>query len=1125
MEIRLDDDQRRAVYADSSAVVSAGAGSGKTTVLSQRFVQLVTSGKAAVDEILTLTFTRKAAAEMYERIYRRLREEAPEAAKAYDQASISTLDSFCARIVRDRSDRFGITRDFVQDNKRAEELARSSALDVMLKNRGSQAMDAYIDMFGFEGVLEKLFVALGTGFFTLADRGGAAESLELQHARLESEITDLSSRAEELIGRILLLDPSAHKQITAVHGFFAEEGSPDSCLNSDLNLDLERLTAISAVIRKPKGNSKHPDTALYREYAVEWETLSKHLESALETMQAWPLFTEMGSIIEEFRLALDRGKRSSGIVTFRDVPAMAVRLLEEDPEFRRSWKENYRFIMIDEFQDNNDLQRKLLYLLAEDPERDEEGIPDAGALVPGKLFFVGDEKQSIYRFRGADVGVFKRLSREIAAAGGQAIDLPRNYRSEPALIDFFNRFFPGIFADAREDYEAGFQPLKSRDASEGVVPKIGFFYRAYNPLKDESLLSDAESEAWYIARRIKEMVEGGTLPLPGGGTASYGDIALLMRSSSNQINFESSFRRLGVPYTVQSARALFLEAPVSDFYQILQLALYPEDRLAYLALLRSPFAGLSDDVISRLMLKEREEHAEPFSSDPDDPLFDGEGERYRLAGEAWRMVCDCADREPLAEIVRRLWHSFGYRYAVLRNPDYHVYLEYYDYLYEFALRADRQGETLVTFLTFLRENLGKYEKIEEVEPPREESVGVRIMSIHKSKGLQFPVVFVAGCGTTGRREGEGESPFFADPELGISLAAPSTGRKSGKANFFYRRGQELEKEQEVAEMKRLLYVAATRAEFHLFFSGYHGRNNRSMDGLGRFSFLNWIGAGFGAGSGDWEEDPAFDGYMEIIPPIETAERERAAGGPEGRRSLEEAGRAYASAGTLDFDYPRSSFSPSSLGAGFGSGRAASAEAAAEGGELPVDRYLEGEERITAFGTLCHRMVEEGIKRGAADDDSIPLPPQFSSLSPAAAALVMDTARSFARLFLDSETGMRARHESAAGRQVTEVAFLYRTGKGRFIDGSIDLLLEGGDDEDALVFDFKSDRGMEPEHHLPQLAIYRQAAEELTGKRVRTFLWYLRRGEAVELDTASGELSEILDADALIEGRSAGGGAL
>jgi ATP-dependent exoDNAse (exonuclease V) beta subunit len=804
---------------------------------------------------------------------------------------------------------------------------------------------------------------------------------------------------------------------------------------------------------------------------------------------------------------------------------MAVRLLEEDPEFRRSWKENYRFIMIDEFQDNNDLQRKLLYLLAEYPERDEEGIPDADELVPGKLFFVGDEKQSIYRFRGADVGVFKRLSREIAAAGGQAIDLPRNYRSEPVLIDFFNRFFPGIFADAREDYEAGFQPLKSRDASEGVVPKIGFFYRAYNPLKDESLLSDAESEAWYIARRIKEMVEGGDLPLPGGGTASYGDIALLMRSSSNQINFESSFRRLGIPYTVQSARALFLEAPVSDFYQILQLALYPEDRLAYLGLLRSPFAGLSDDVISELMLREREEHAEPFSSDPDDPLFDGEGERYRLAGEAWRMVCGCADREPLAEIVRRLWHSFGYRYAVLRNPDYHVYLEYYDYLYEFALRADRQGETLVTFLVFLRENLGKYEKIEEVEPPREESLGVRIMSIHKSKGLQFPVVFVAGCGTTGRREGEGESPFFADPELGITLAAPSTGRKSGKANFFYRRGQELEKEQEVAEMKRLLYVAATRAEHHLFFSGYHGRNNRNMDGLGRFSFLNWIGAGFGAGSGDWEDDPAFDGIMEIIPPIEAAERDRASDGTEGKRILEEAGRTYAAAGSLAFDYPQSSFSPSSLGRGFVSSREVPAEpaakSAAESGELPVDRYLKGEDRITAFGTLCHRMVEEGIKRGGAEE-SVTLPPQFSSLSSAAAALVMDTARGFARFFLDSEMGMRARRESAAGSEVAEVAFVYRTGKGRFIDGSIDLLLEGEDGEEALVFDFKSDRGMEPEHHLPQLAIYRQAAEALTGKRVRTFLWYLRRGEAVELDTASAALSEILDADALIDSSGAAG---
>lgn len=1115
MNIRLDDDQKRAVYAEPSAVVSAGAGSGKTTVLSQRFVWLVASGKARVDQILTLTFTRKAAAEMYERIYRSLRTAAPGAALAFDQAAISTLDSFCARIVRDRSDRFGITGDFVQDDLRAEELARSTALGIMLKKRRGSALDDYIDMYGFEGVLEDLFVALGTRYFTLADREGTGEALAVQRDRLLGEIGGLAGSAAELAEKILALDPAAHKQIADAQHHLAEAGLLEPPEDLEDPAEAERysaaLSAAGRAVQLPKGKGKHDDIALYQEYVKEWRQVTPDLVSALETLSAWPLFTELGEVIEEFRLAFEREKRAAGIVTFRDVPAMAVRLLEEEPEFRLTWKNAYRYIMIDEFQDNNDLQRKLLYLLAEKPERSGTGIPDAAELVPGKLFFVGDEKQSIYRFRGADVGVFKRLSREMEASGGTSVDLPRNYRSEPALIDFFNGFFPRIFASAEHDYEAEFRPLTGREPSPGIEPRIGFFYRGYDPDKGSEYLSDADSEAWYVARRIREMVEGGELAVPGG-TAGYGDIALLMRSSGKQINFESAFRRLSIPYTVQSARALFLEAPVSDFYQLLQAALFPEDRLAYFSLLRSPFAGLSDEIIARLFLKERKEHLEPFALEPEDPVFGDESERYREVRETFLMVRDSCDRLPLSEIVRRLWHSRGYRYAVLRNPGYHVYLEYYDYLFELALRADRRGETLASFLDFIRENLGKYEKIEEIEPPREESVGVRIMSIHKSKGLQFPVVFIAGCGTIGTREGEGASPFYLHPDLGMTLAAPSKERKSGKANYFYRRGLEMDQEQEVAELKRLLYVAATRAEYHLFFSGYHGRNNRNFEKSGRFAFLNWIGAGFGAGTGEWENDPAFRGYLEIIPPVETAERDRASRRGGTVRSGPEAERFYASVPALRFEFPRESYSPSAFGAGQELSVFPGTSPEEESGVLPADRWLDGEEAVTAFGTLCHRAVEEGIRKGSVQAAELSLPAPLAALPAEARRSILDAAVGMATRFLESDFGKKARREAAAGRQASEVAFLYRTGKGRYIDGAIDLLLEGEEAEEALVVDFKSDRGGDPSRHLPQLAVYRQAAEELTGKKVRTFLWYLRRGEAVELDTAAPELK----ADALID---------
>jgi ATP-dependent exoDNAse (exonuclease V) beta subunit len=1107
MELKLDKEQRRAVLTELSAVVSAGAGSGKTTVLSQRFLHLLASGKAGVDEILALTFTRKAAAEMYERIYRNLLSAFPEAAAEYDKASISTLDSFCARIVRDKSSCFGITSDFVQDDLKVEEIARSTALEVMLRHGSDPALASYIDLYGFEGVLEKLFVKLATGYFTLADRKSISEELETQHLSLKKEIAVLERELAQFLHQLTSLDPSAHenieKAVKTVSGLLPLEFDGDKP-----ELVISTLEALAAVFVKPKGRVSKPDLLLFKEYVDQWRLLYASISSAAEALAARPLFIALGTIVDEFRLAFEKQKRITGIVSFRDVPAMAVQLLEDDPHYRRSWKNRYRYIMIDEFQDNNDLQRRLLYLLAEKPERTEKGVPEPEELVPGKLYFVGDEKQSIYRFRGADVGVFKRLSLELDRCGGDIVELPRNYRSEPALITFFNRFFPGIFGDAKEDYEARFSVLKSREESGGVSSRINLFYFPKDGhLPDggnsEEYLGAAECEAWFIARKIRDFVEGRELSLPDGKSAGYNDIALLMRSSSNQIHYERAFRRLGVPYSVQSPRALFLEAPVNDFYQMLQLALYPEDRLAYVSLLRSPFAALSDHVIAALMLREQEEGISlPFTLKPEDPLFEGEGERYRNAALAWKMVCNDADRLPLQEIIRSLWFEWGYRYALLRDPGYHVYLEYYHYLFEFALRSWGRGETLASFLAFIRDNLGKYEKIEDLEPPGEEIPGVHIMSIHKSKGLEFPVVFVVGCGSTGRREGEGASPFYLHRSYGITFAHPSSDRKSGKGNFFYQKGKEQEEEQELAEIKRLLYVAATRAEQHLFFSGYHNRSNGKMDGTGRFSFLNWIGAGLGAsGTEGWERDPALEGFLELIPPVPTAETEQISGAGKRPVPLQRARDAYSRAEEMQFNFPRSSYAPSSLAAAVECPPPKESDRPAPEAPLEIDDYLDSEERITAFGTLCHQAVELGLSPlglpSASPTESLVIPAALVSLPQKVIDRCTATAVDLAEQFLRSEPGMGALKAARSGRQVSEVAFVYRTDKGRFIDGTIDIMIE--DEDEVLVVDLKSDRGINPLHHYPQLSLYREAAFHLTGKPVRTLLWYLRSATAVEAD--------------------------
>ena len=1157
--MELDRDQKRAVLTEDSAVVSAGAGSGKTTVLTSRFVHLVKSRQAEVDQILTLTFTRKAAAEMYERIYQKLLQEVPSAAEQYDQAAISTLDSFCGRIVRDRCEHFGLSRDFQQDDALVEELARSAALDVILREGKNPALQRIIDLFGFEVVLEELFVSLSREYFTLPGGESIQEELSRQHHFLEGEISRLLEECEVLRSRFLDLDPSdgktVAKAIEAMENLnlpeFSKTGAPgngasDAELSNAGSPDLfssgarsfvgeggeetpaESLDKMIAALEKTGTlsasglSTKKAGALLCKEYIAQWRTLYSQLLTALESVKDWPLLTSLGDILEQFRHRLEKAKRNAGLVTFRDVSAMAVSLLEDDPEFRRRWKERYRFIMIDEFQDNNDLQRRLLFLLAERPERMEQGAPRAEELLPGKLFFVGDEKQSIYRFRGAEVGVFKRLSRELASSGGREIELPRNYRSEPELIDFFNSFFPSIFGAAEEPFEARFRSLEKRGANGGSDPKIALFYQAYGgniPEGEdpEGWLSQEESEAWYIAGKI--------LSLQGEGRFNFNDMAILMRSGSSQISYERIFRRLGIPYTVQSPRALFLEAIAYDFYQILELLLYPEDRLAYAALLRSPFCALSDISMSRLIIRERREHRKPFSLPPEEIFPAGaEQDRYRRLCDLYHHLAEQVDRVPATELLRQLWFEGGYRYAVLRKGAYHSYLEYYDYLVEIARSYDRKGEPLSRFLAFLRENLGKFEKIDDVEISRLEESGVKMMSIHKSKGLQFPVVFVSGCGTTGHREHEAAKPYYIHPEHGLTLASSSRGRKSGKGNYFHQLAKTCQEEQEIAEIKRLLYVAATRAEEQLYFSGYHGRNNRNVEKMGRFSFINWIGAGLqgielaNLSTENWEDDPAIKEYLQVIPPVENTvlsgppPASRGSAKP-GHTDIESLLAAYRTGELLLFDFSSDTFTPSALSAASlaenvsdGASRGASgAETAGPEGvageaveSLDVDRFLRDRERITAFGTLCHQVIEMGVKNPGLSLDELPLPGVFQNLREKGRETILQGAGKLAQGFLKSDLGREARAACLRGASVSEVPFLYRTAGGYFIDGTIDLLLEREDE--AVVIDFKSDRGEDPSHHLVQLALYREAAQALTGKPVSCLLWYLRSGNAVELDT-------------------------
>ena len=448
---QLDENQLKAVFCDQNCVVSAGAGSGKTTVLSYRFLRLVLEEKADCDQILTLTFTRKAAREMRERIHRQLLafNEDPHVAgqlAKFPDATIATLDSFCSTILRCDSTSYGIASDFAIDDDENKKSAIRCANALMEQRVFSEGAKILSELYTPDNLVENMLVRLVTDHYYLprkVEENLAEKLMDLVRDQYYDLLVSFTSLLERYAAfgegpkTLLLVRTIAN---TLLEEFGKGLGEQDM---------FALLASNNFFFRKP-GAGKGEDFEFLRDTTEEYRLLRRKLCVALSALLHQEELSSVVTFVREYVKAYQQEKRKTGILTFSDVSSLAVEILKNNLTLRSYFKNKFRYIMIDEFQDNNEQQKELLYLLAEKEELCSDGIPLPESLKGDKLFFVGDEKQSIYRFRGADVRVFKHLSEELKKVGGVALSLDTNYRSEPALISLFNRMFPCVMKNGGE---------------------------------------------------------------------------------------------------------------------------------------------------------------------------------------------------------------------------------------------------------------------------------------------------------------------------------------------------------------------------------------------------------------------------------------------------------------------------------------------------------------------------------------------------------------------------------------------------------------------------------------------------------------------------------------------------
>jgi ATP-dependent exoDNAse (exonuclease V) beta subunit len=755
-------EQQRAVEATGRVFVSAGAGTGKTAVLVERFVRAVCERGVDVGSILVITYTRKAAGELRARIRQALRERGrSELARELDGAWISTIHGFCARLLRTYPFQAGLDPRFRElDEAQAAVLAGEAferALDEFCACEEPDRLQL-LATYGAGGLRRML-----TGIY---------ETLRSAGRPLELELGDRAPLAE----RLERLQDAAR------------------CLADDDDAtDLQRASAtrLLDVVEVGARADSLVDLSAHRargERAASYEDARRSVEQAALDELALRDRDLLQTLLDGFARSYADAKRREGVLDFEDLQLAARDLLRGHPEITEREHLRFRAILVDEFQDTNRLQCDLIDSLADGP-----GDPE--------LFFVGDEFQSIYGFRHADVQVFReRRERE-----GDYVALLRNYRSRPEVLAFVNELFHDEFGDE-------FQPL----TASGEFPDPVFGHPVELLVTDKGSYAGTSvhwrrAEARHIARRVKELVDG--------AVASPGEIVLLFAAGTDAEWYEEELRLAGLPTYRATGRGYFGQQQVVDLLAYLRLLQNRYDDQALVAVLASPFVGVSNDA---LVLIRRAASKRPLFSGIEKELPSELDERdarlLRAFLQRYERLVKATPRLSLERLCERIVAEHDYDLAVLAQWDGRRRYANMRKLGRLARSYEElRGPDIEGFVRFVRDQEAVGAKELEAVAEEEGANAIRLLTIHAAKGLEFKVVVVADAGRD-RPPTDGDAILaLADGRFGFRVADPLTSKRRGA--FDYEAVRQTREAEERAERLRLYYVAMTRAIDRLIVSG------------------------------------------------------------------------------------------------------------------------------------------------------------------------------------------------------------------------------------------------------------------------------------------------------------------
>lgn len=816
----LTPEQQAAVSVrEKDVLVTAGAGSGKTRTLVTRYLWLLARG-VRVRRLLAITFTEKAAREMRNRVRLAIDDLAQssleeserdlwlEHSARIDAARIGTIHSFCAELLRSHPAEARVDPKFEVIEEGMAGVFKAQAIeDAINWGSGDEGVAQVFNLLSprqlsrvLSLLLERrLDVGLGETELDGPDAREALARVALDGFLGREEVVEAIGTLRALRARGELSEDAGEKlgtQIDALlEGWQAVERAMESGFLTEAAADLFKLRREEMALNVGKRDSRAKSSlaeirAWYTALANPW--LGGDSSSDLPPDPDWErnYTRQLSGITDLFRQALNGylvRLQTRSYLDFDDLESGALELLRL-PQIRGRWEQEVSHVLVDEFQDTNARQREIVRALTQSGR--------------GRLFIVGDARQSIYRFRGADVEVFRQAARELDRSGGRHIELALTFRAHEDLlrgIDDLVGPVMGHEADPEELFRVPYSQLRAlRDAPRAgcMLPYVEFVLG----LGERSPQARKVSAAALAARLLSLKDEG--------QIQQWDDVVLLFRASTGFADYEEAFERAKIPFVTVAGRGFYDRPEIRDVLNILKAVAEPWNDLALAGLLRSPAIGLRDGALYSLRWVDGRPAALRARLDPPPEYLAAEDQAACLRADEFLSHFEpLADRLPVSELLKRIVDWLDYK-AVLAVSQARLWRNLDKLISDAHASEAIQVQAFLDYLLNLREVGAR-----EGEAPVEAEGAVRLMTIHKAKGLEFPFVVLADASR--RAPGRGEVAYTS-PGLGI-VARPDRDDRSPLA---YEISKWLDQIKSEAEEDRLLYVAATRAREKWLISGH-----------------------------------------------------------------------------------------------------------------------------------------------------------------------------------------------------------------------------------------------------------------------------------------------------------------